>query len=389
MNTYSISKNILLIILFTGTYAQSKIEQHPTSSVQCVSGSSDSKNIINQLKEAKQKTKLTQIIYNQYHLNKKTEAATTVDPTCPTGDCLTASVKSEPFLKVRSAVLRAPEAPQLAFKNECLLASTSFTAGAPEISCPTGTKSKTINQCITQEQVTYQNAVLSSFVNCAIKEGFTGVSLNSIFQKFSLESGFKPQYVSGDGTGMGQLTSIFIDDIHQKHRGFKYLKKIAHSTSPDCEAAKQIASQDILAKPNFSNKCAFTSVGEGLERNILYSLVGTNTLWEMNIEPKMRGYLNKYSQDPKINEAKELALMNAYGRGGPAAANTAIRRLSRFTPEEFIKRMKKPLYTENKNNLTFYTSNITTRQKRIADKLTEPLKTEFSKSGADACLNTY
>ncbi|MFZ3229455.1 MAG: hypothetical protein WA160_04570 [Pseudobdellovibrio sp.] len=374
-------KNISIICLLT--YFSYHSAQADTK---CISGNPESTNIVDQLTNAKKNNKLTQIIYNKYNLNQKTEATTSTDPTCLTGDCPN-SLLTSPIQSIRSTTLQAPEPPKMAFNHDCLRASNTFVASAPQISCPKNSANTKTNMCITDEQLKYQNAVISSFANCAIKEGFAGVDLNAIFQKYSIESTFKPQYASGDGLGIGQLTSIFVEDIHQKHRGFKFMNKIATSTSSDCDAARQIAEADVKNKPRFSNKCSFISVGEGLERNILYSIIGVNTVWEMNIEPKLRGYLKKYATDPNIDEVRKLVLMNAYGRGGPAASTAAIRRLSALSPTQFIKRMKQPLYTENHRNLTEYTSNIDKRQKKIATKLPESIKAEFAKTGAEACLN--
>ncbi|MBC7464356.1 MAG: hypothetical protein H7256_00045 [Bdellovibrio sp.] len=352
----------------------------------CVSGNASSTSLIDQLNKAKTSNKLTQIIYQKYNLGAKQEA--TAQPVCT--DCSSTAMKIPETIKTaQSSALHSPEPPTLAFKQECLVVSnTSSSASAAQIACPSGTRAKG-NMCITNEQLTYQNAVISNFVNCAVKEGLTGIDLNAIFQKLSIESGFRPQYSSGNGTGMGQLTSTFIDDIHQKHRGYKYMKKIADSTNPDCDAAKLIASPDLKSKPKFSNKCEFISTGEGFERNILYSLIGTTTVWEMNLEPKLRPYLKKHASDSNIDDVKQLSVMNAYGSGGPAAAAAAIRRLSARSPAEFVKGMKKPLKTMSGKNLTQYTSNIEKRQNKIGDKLPEPIKSEFAKVGADACINPF
>lgn len=357
---------------------------------QCVTGNAGSTSLIDQLNKQKnsKKENVTTLIYKQYQLGVKTEAAAS-STGCPTGDCATTLMKiPETVSAARSAALRSPEPPNLAFKQECLIVSNqSSSASASQISCPGG-KSVKGNMCITNDQLIYQNAVISSFVNCAVKEGLTGIDLNAIFQKLSIESGFRPQYSSGNGAGMGQLTSIFVADVLQKGRGLEYLKKIANSKSEDCKAANLIAAKDVKAKPNFSDKCAFISTGEGFERNVLYSLIGTTTVWEKNLEPKLRGYLTKNAKDvPAIDEVKKLTIMNAYGRGGPAAAAAAIKRLSSKSPTEFVRLMKKPLKTMSGRNLTEYTSNIEKRQNVIAGKLAEPIKSEFAKSGANACIN--
>jgi len=352
--------------------------------LKCVSGQPSSTNLVEQLTNAKANNSLTKLIYEKYKLGVKTEA------NAPCSECGGSLNKLPEGLKeVRSTTLHSPEPPTLAFKQECLeVSNTSSSSSAPQISCPSGNQGKG-NMCITSEQLTYQNAVISSFVNCAVKEGFTGIDLNAIFQKLSIESGFRPQYASGNGAGIGQLTSIFVEDVHQKHRGYKYMKRIAESKTSDCDAAKMIAKPDLDHKPRFSDKCAFTSVGEGFERNVLYSLIGTTTVWEASLEPKLRPYLKKHAKDSNIEEVKKLTVMNAYGSAGPAGAAAAIRRLSAYPPSDFARLMKKPLMTRSGRNLTQYTSNIEKRQNVIGKNLTGDLKKDFANSGAAACLNPY
>lgn len=366
-------KNIfpVLTLLFTSSsFSQEK----------CTSGTSGQNNIITQLAHAKKNTPLTQMIYKNYNLDSaRTEAEVCVD-------CAAASSKSPiPHIELE----KTPKAPRLIFKSECLKESNKFKSNTTQVSCPDGTKSKTSNFCINESVLKYQNAVISSFVSCTAQEGFEGVDMASLFQMYSLESGFKPQFAYNGGVGIGQLTRIFIEDIHQKHRGHKFMKKIAESTNHQCDVAKLIAKKDLNNKPNISNSCSFISIGEGLERNILYSLIGFANSWEKDIEPKLRPYIKKHSDSPKISEIKNLALLNAYGPGGRAAARAAIKRLSHLQPEAFVKAMKTPLKTAEGRNLTVYTSRIEKRKKEIQNQLPEPIKSQFASTGAKACINTY
>ncbi len=238
-----------------------------------------------------------------------------------------------------------------------------------------------------EEQLDYQNAVISSFTSCAQKEGLQSVDAKSLFEMFSKESGFRPNYAYVGGVGIGQLTNIFVEDIHQKHRGYGLMKKVADSTNPECSAAKLLAAKDLDKKPSFSNRCNFISTGEGMERNILYTLIGMANSWQKDIKPVLQKYLDKYSNDPQIEEVKHLAVINAYGPGGRGAARAAVARLSSLKPEQFVKSMKKPLFREGGKSLTVYTTNLANRQKSIAAALPEPIGSEFDKTGANACIN--
>lgn len=346
----------------------------------CVSGSSNNNNIVQQLETASRGNLLTQTINRLYKLDNSTTEAK---------HCAECEAYVSPRAISPIQLQSNPKAPQLLFKPECLNVSNQFNSDTAEVSCPDGKKTKSRDLCITEKYLKYQNAVISNFVSCTMKENFSGPDPAALYQMYSLETGFKPQYSYNGGVGLGQLTRVFVDDIHQKHRGQKFLKKIATSTNPECEAAKIIAEKDLKSKPSISNSCSFISIGEGMERNVLYSLVGFANSWERDIEPKLRGYLAKYPNHPLINEVKNKCLLNAYGPGGRAAARAAITRLSSLPPEQFVEAMQKPLRTTNGRNLTVYTQRMESRRREIEQQLQAPIKEQFAKTGAKACIQSY
>ncbi len=365
----------------------------------CLSGKKENGNLITQLNMAKAKSPVTEIIYKQYKLKD----ATLVEASPKCAECEKDKKLMEPPKEIEGLSSRlngAPSAPTLVFKPECLATSNTFSAGTNEVACPHGekmkaNKSKNNGLCITNEIMTYQNAVISSFLSCARRSGLTTFSASSLYKMFSIESAFKPQYASRGGVGMGQLTSIFVEDIHQPWRGRKFLEKISKSDLQECEAAKLIAQEDLLSKPKIADTCSFIQSGKGLERNILYSLVGMANSWEKDIEPKLKSYLEKNKNNPLIDEVKDIALVNAYGHGGRVAARALISRLESLPPEKFLDRVKKPLsfskrLTNGKMqsiNLNGYSVGMAERQEKINAKLPEPLKSEHKNQGALACVN--
>ncbi len=367
-----------LIIFTTSSFA----------SEQCLSGKPGQTNLIDQLKTAQTSSTITQIISKQYQLgHSKTETEA-----CPYEDCKSPlAEKPKDLDRISNAIDGVPQAPQLLFKAQCLHESNHFNSSTSEVTCPAGNKSKTRDLCLTENVMAYQNAVISSFLSCAKKAGLPTVSPAALYSMYSLESGFKPQFAYNGGVGMGQLTGVFVDDIHQKWRGFKFLEKIAKSDLKECEAAKLIAQKDINTKPQISNSCSFISLGEGLERNVLYTLVGMANSWEKDIAPKLQPYLNKHSGSDRLDEVRDLSLLNAYGPGGRAAARALVTRLTVLPPEKYIERIKSPLYMVNKKNkvtsLNIYNINMAKRQKQIQQELSEPIKSEFAKQGARACIN--
>ena len=356
------------------------------SAKQCISGEAGATNLIDQMKTATESSALTKIIYQDYQIGvHPTEAK------APATECKECDAENEKKriahldkLPVAGAI---PEAPQVIFKKECLAESGHFKSNTAEVTCPEGKKARNQNLCLTENLLEYQNAVISSFSGCMLKSGFKSMDSASLFKLYSLESAFKPQYAYNGGVGVGQLTRIFVEDVHQKHRGLKFLKAIANSNDKECNAAKIIASEDIKKKPQISNTCSFTSVGEGLERNILYTLVGLENSWEKDISPKFKAYNERYKNDPKLKEAQDLALLNGYGPGGRVAARAAVERLSSLPPEKFIAAIKKPMQKVRGHSLSIYINKMESRQKQLEKEFKEPLKSDFAERGAQACVN--
>jgi hypothetical protein len=336
----------------------------------CLSGKVGNNHLIEQLQKAKSVSPIAKLISAKYGLDQKTEA----DSNC--ADCEKQKNKNQDLKNITKE--------KTFFKSECIEAAASIQTGSREISCPDQKIAKH-QFCFTKSLVTYQNAALSEMYKCVKFTTSLPITPDAIFEMYTLESGFKPAYTNGGGTGLGQLTGIFIKDLHQKHRGRKILESIQNSKNNSCDAAKIILQQDLKKEPNLKNKCEFTQYGEGLERNILYTLAGMASSWQKDIEPLMKDFSKKNADHSLLAKAQAKALLNAYGPGGRAAARAAVRRLSKLSPENFIAAMDKPLMTSVNNNLTVYTSRMHKKQNIIAQKLSGQLKLSFKKEGSSAC----
>lgn len=355
---------------------------------QCVSGDAKATQLLDQMAAAAKNSKSPAFsILQAYKKVKQPEGQSLAEGICTSTDCKTKNAQLEDLRKFTELANGVVTAPGLLFKSECLIAAAKYSATANQISCPSGVRSKSFNFCLNRDFLDYQNAVISQFKSCADKSGIKTLNAENLFKMYTLESGFKPHYAYPGGVGIGQLTSIFVNDLHQPWRGRKYLQKIATSKSEECKAARMIAEKDLATKPNHSDNCAFVSVGEGLERNVLYSILGTGTAWEKDIEPKLASYLALYKDHPQIEDVKNLALLNSYGPGR-GDARAAIERLTKYAPDRFLLEMKKPLKTKN-GDLTKYIQRIEARQNDMATtQLGEPLKSGFGSSGVKACLNS-
>ncbi len=348
-----------ICIIPQNTYAQEK----------CLNGKDGNNNLIQQLQKAKSDSPITKLIFTRYNIDQKTEA----DSNC--AECERSKNKDLSKISVSA---------KTNFKSECIEAAASIQTSSAEISCPDQIIAKH-QLCLTQNHLRYQNAVTSELYKCVKLTTNLPLTPDGLFEMYTLESGFKPSYANGGGTGLGQLTGIFIKDLHQPHRGLAILKSISDSNEKSCDIAKMILKKDLINEPTLKNKCDFTQYGEGMERNILYTLSGLANAWKKDIEPIMKPFSNQYSDDPQIQKAQEKALLNAYGPGGRAAARAAVRRLSKLNPTQFIAAMEKPLMTINNSSLTVYTTRMKKKQNIIGQKLTGPLQSLFNKEGSSAC----
>ena len=355
----------------------------------CISGKAGQNMLIDQMKKAATNSASpTYHIFTAYNLGEKSEGKAMSAGFCTSEDCEVKANQLADLKKFADKTEGKVSAPNLVFKPECVIGANKFEAGTDEISCPSGKRTtKTFDFCMNEEILNYQNAIISNFKACADKSKINTLDATHLFKIFARESTFKPHYAYAGGVGFGQLTSTFVNDLHQNHRGLKYLKAVASSDAHECKAAKLIATKDVANRPYHSNTCAFVTIGEGLERNILYSVLGVATAWDKDVGPLLTDYLEKHSSHPLIDEVKNISMLNSYGPGR-ADAIAAVKRLRHLPPDEFINRMKRPLRTK-KGNLTRYVNEIEDRQIQIrTTTLREPLKSQHARDGAKACLSS-
>ncbi|MFN3455312.1 MAG: hypothetical protein ACK41T_10165 [Pseudobdellovibrio sp.] len=357
--------------------------QAASANEKCLTGSAGNNHLIQQFESAKKNSAITKSLLSKYNITTLPTPVNT-DPNC-TEDCLEgiSPYKFENIQAIRNNILPKPT-----IKLACLEAAASAKSGSAERHCPSGKTVRPANSCITASLLQYQNAVITDFHKCIKTLTDAPITMSSLFEMYSQESHFRPNYSYTGGQGLGQVTSIFVKDTTQKHRGLDTLKKIGSSQSNECAIAKTIAKKDVQKLPVLNNnKCGFIQYGEGVERNILHTMVGLTTLWEKSLSKTLKNYMHTHKNDPKLERAKELALLNSYGRGGIAAGVAAARRLSRLKPANFIQSINKPLYASKGKNLTAYLTEIHSRQKSLISKLPQAEKTAFEQTGAHACIN--
>lgn len=361
--------------------------QNVFSAGQCLSGKEGNDHLIQQLELAKQNSYISKAIAAKYNLNPVLEGQAL--SSCK--DCFKTnfplSKHNQRNIEALQVISQAQQPETLLFKEQCLEASAQMDTSTSELKCPQNTTSSRYDFCFSADIYKYENAVITDFYKCFKKETNFPISPEGLFEMYSLESGFKPHFAYVGGVGLGQLTGIFVDDVHQNNRGGEIMSKISQSTNPECDIAKKMAQNDLTKKPKLSNRCNFVQFGEGLERNILYTMVGLANGWEKDIKSAFGNYLENNSGNPALTRASELALFNSYGPGGRAAARATVRRLKKLSPSQFVARIQQPLRTSEGRSINQYITKIVKRRDQVKNNLTGALRTDFEREGARQCLN--
>lgn len=366
-----------------------------SATTNCVVGDNNQNHLVNQLANAHTKSDITQNIFKKYGLNNASPAKqeTTQSGICSDCDSHVNPLSSHNHGMLKSITGAVNKSAPLAFKNSCVQAAVQLKTDTSELLCPqnqTDGRSNNHNLCVSQKMLDYQNAVVSDFHSCVASLTDSPITLEGLFEMYSLESTFKPHYAYDGGVGLGQLTSIFVKDVQQRGRGLTLLGDIAKSDKPQCDIAKQIASDDIKSpKSLYPNRCNYVQYGEGMERNVLYTLVGLATWWDKNIGKMFNNYKKKHQGNPMLSKVMEMSLLNAYGSGGISVGRAAIRRLldKGLSPTNFLAQLETPMRGKKGSNLTKYTSNISKKQNDLLEHLPENERRDFKQQGARLCLN--
>jgi hypothetical protein len=392
----------LLVFTAISTTADIAVDQDPTTSppatsnVQpeaCISGNPNERGLLADLESAKIKIPAKQFVEKYGLSNGPTmEAATAACVGCGENNSTSNA----------SGNLSPIKATGKLFNPACLRAAGRKQAHTPNLRCPGNkivrdAKDRPQQLCYTQSHADYQNAVVTDYYGCMQKLFKFPVSPEALFRMYVLESGFKPAYSYNGGTGVGQLTSIFVKDISPAYRGGPFLKKISESSDSECNIAKDLAAADLKNFPSFKNRCNFIQYGGGFERNVLYTLIGLNIFWEKNFKQHLEPYMKKHEGNsemkPHFQSIVDDILLNSYGPGGTADTQALIYNYRSLDPKAWAKRLKSPITNPKTGKIANqYLINKQNAQERDMPKLfTEKdsqLKDRLKNEGAKACVNS-
>lgn len=236
-------------------------------------------------------------------------------------------------------------------KNICLRASLKRYVGNEAYSCAgaDGTPKATNTarriaggrQCVTQEMINYIQSSVQDAMKCVSDATDLPIDAATTFEKLNNESGFQFYQSNNGGTGMGQLTSWPTRDMFQARRQLysATLNKISQGDGA-CSSFQKIVEDDLKPRgatlyPR-SKICKYVSPGEGVQRNLIYSLVYISQMKKRIVDIlKRTGFLDRNQSVSSIEPAKvriiERLTLVAYGPEGIAKAQglaNSIRRNS-------------------------------------------------------------
>ncbi|HEY8270129.1 MAG TPA: hypothetical protein VIG33_04525 [Pseudobdellovibrionaceae bacterium] len=228
------------------------------------------------------------------YLTAKSESVTPIKnsshPPCLETDT---NKKQLPYLqeiaKVATQKINSLFAPEPAAKinRECIAAAMKRNPGDTGILCTTpksiSRKNKT-NQCINDNTVDYIHFAVNSAIQCMSSDD--PIDSRVLLKKFNNETAFHPSIASKGGVGLGQMTSIAVNEISQG-QGRYILENIAASRKTECKGFRDIAAKDLEKNPRINSKnfCPWVSPGDGLARNLIYSIGYYLTLRDQYIIP--------------------------------------------------------------------------------------------------------
>ncbi|MGZ3744375.1 MAG: hypothetical protein ACXVB1_09530 [Pseudobdellovibrionaceae bacterium] len=176
-------------------------------------------------------------------------------------------------------------------KRECIAASLKRRPGNEGHICKdqkikmSYNTADSSNQCFTEDTLDYIHFAVNSAIQC-MSPVEDPIDSRMIFTKFNNETAFNPSIAWKGGAGLGQLTTPAINEIIEG-KGRYIIESIANSEKPECEGFRNVAKSDLQKSPSFrlKNSCPWISPGDGLARNLIYSIGYYLTMRDQYIRP--------------------------------------------------------------------------------------------------------
>lgn len=170
-------------------------------------------------------------------------------------------------------------------------------------------------QCVDDNMTDYVHFAVNSAIQCL--SGVGKIDSRTVYRKINNESAFNISVASAGGIGISQLTTPAVEEMINPKlgRGRFVIENVAKSDDPACTGFKDVAIQDLKSTPSMakSNRCAWLSPGDGLARNLMYSIGYYLTMRDKYIIPSLKRYAPKLvKNDELISDLTSIA----YGAEG-------------------------------------------------------------------------
>lgn len=286
---------------------------------QCIRGNPKDRRLIDRINS--QKDMLTLKFRNSLQLEKG--AATKADSFC-------INDYDFKFYRISAAQAASRFRDGQAIKKQCVLASMQRAVEKKSFVCNSNRRPAQI-----EDEIPCVDDYVANYVRFALNEGIRCVSAtigridpDVILKKINNESGF--MYFLGDkyGVGLGQLTSDPIKDLlgyninnkYEEGNGRSIIERLANSKDEHCAVFKPILRNDLKSKKDPApamEVCRWLDSGDGLARNIIYSLAYFSYL-QTKVIPSIVGTDSAVAKYPEV--INQLALV-AYGPEGRVLAS--------------------------------------------------------------------
>lgn len=249
---------------------------------------------------------------------------------------ITKSIK-ENIANIKKDSLNKNELPPKKIKKECIQSSMKRLPGNKGYVCGYsenesdqelepgdqiiqkyyGRASGNTAQCIDNSMVDYMHFSVNKAIECL--SSIAPIDTKTIFKIINNETAFNISVSSRDGRGIGQITTPAAEELTDPKKGNgKYIfESIINNPNPACTPFRHIAIKDLQEGPPLKNRlknlCAWINPGDGLARNLIYTIGYYMVLRDIYIKKRVAKI------NPKLAENTELLndlTTIAYGREG-------------------------------------------------------------------------
>lgn len=206
-------------------------------------------------------------------------------------------------------------------KKECIEASLKRQNSTHAVSCDKG-KLKEIGSandngpCISSDMAEFIWWSTNKAIQC-LSPAEMPLDSRIIFKKFNNETGFHYFQAGNGGVGLGQLTSIAVEEMN--NNGSSVLDEVRVSTKESCQPFKALLNDKQMSSP--INWCEHVNLGENFGRHLMYSIGLFRHMRDYEKYGARSSLSKKKITNPEIANYLTLAMYGPKGLGARELLN--------------------------------------------------------------------